>query len=290
MRALVSCLPCVLLALTHPATAQSLVTPTLVKDINPGAANSSPRWFAQMGNRLFFAATDATNGNELWSTDGTAQGTVLVKDIWPGASSGQPTGLVALGNKFLFSAAQRLVNGRFPEFELWVSDGIANGTVQLKDLNGTASGGPGSMTLYKNAVYFLAADNGLGFWKTDGTANGTVKVAATTAAGMAEAGGTLWLAFYQSGMGTQLWKSDGSAPQLVTTLAKAFGYPGNFIKASLNVVFTATHDTAGEELWVTDGTANGTTVVDVDPGTGITLDSNPPAPHKCHGPHVLRGG
>jgi ELWxxDGT repeat protein len=167
------------------------------------------------------------------------------------------------------------VNGRFPEYELWVSDGTAKGTFEVINLNGTAGSGPGSMTLYKNAAYFLAANNGLGLWKSDGTTKGTVMVAATTASSMVQAGGTLWLPLFQSGTGTQLWKSDGTAPKLVTTLTKAFTLPGNFIKASLNVLFTAKHDTAGDELWITNGTASGTTVVDLDPGSGITLDSNP---------------
>ncbi|WP_445300538.1 ELWxxDGT repeat protein [Microcoleus sp. BROC3] len=34
---------------------------------------------------------DATNGNELWKSDGTAAGTVLVKDLNPGASSSGPS-------------------------------------------------------------------------------------------------------------------------------------------------------------------------------------------------------
>src|SRR5262249_29951388 len=37
-----------------------------------------------LGNRLYYAANDATSGTELWSTDGTAAGTQLVKDIAPG--------------------------------------------------------------------------------------------------------------------------------------------------------------------------------------------------------------
>ena len=29
-----------------------------------------------------------THGNELWKSDGTAEGTSMVKDIWPGGGSG----------------------------------------------------------------------------------------------------------------------------------------------------------------------------------------------------------
>ena len=42
--------------------------------------------FDRDGSRLFFAADDGTHGDELWNSDGTAEGTVLVKDIRPGAT------------------------------------------------------------------------------------------------------------------------------------------------------------------------------------------------------------
>jgi ELWxxDGT repeat protein len=37
---------------------------------------------------LLFAASDGVHGSELWSSDGTAAGTVMIKDIRPGAESG----------------------------------------------------------------------------------------------------------------------------------------------------------------------------------------------------------
>ncbi|HEX8530272.1 MAG TPA: ELWxxDGT repeat protein, partial [Cytophagales bacterium] len=42
------------------------------------------RSLLKVGNRLFFTSYDATLGEELWLTDGTAAGTRLVKDIAPG--------------------------------------------------------------------------------------------------------------------------------------------------------------------------------------------------------------
>ena len=60
----------------------------LVKDIYPGEDDSYYYYneypFIAYKNQLFFIANDGIHGNELWSSDGTADGTVLVKDIYPG--------------------------------------------------------------------------------------------------------------------------------------------------------------------------------------------------------------
>src|SRR3984957_5673602 len=51
---------------------------TLVKDINPGAADSSPVLLAVAGTNLYFMANDGVHGTELWKSDGTSAGTMLV--------------------------------------------------------------------------------------------------------------------------------------------------------------------------------------------------------------------
>src|SRR4029453_8297673 len=60
----------------------------LVKDIAPGLRGSifpfGPFVLTSANGTLFFSASDATSGQELWKSDGTAAGTVLVKDIFPG--------------------------------------------------------------------------------------------------------------------------------------------------------------------------------------------------------------
>ncbi|CAM9224808.1 unnamed protein product, partial [Ectocarpus fasciculatus] len=76
----------------------------LVLDLNEGLGDGSPRHFVGWGGYLYFQATDAEHGAELWRTDGTGAGTVLVKDIYPGERSGSPTSLTAFGDYLYFQA------------------------------------------------------------------------------------------------------------------------------------------------------------------------------------------
>ena len=54
-----------------------------IKDIDPVGGGSSPRELTAVNGTLFFSADDGVHGEELWKSDGTAEGTVLVKDIFP---------------------------------------------------------------------------------------------------------------------------------------------------------------------------------------------------------------
>ena len=68
------------------------------------------------GYKAFFAASDATHGEELWVTDGTKQGTYMVKDIWPGSSGSNVNYLTRFNDKVVFVADDG-ENG----MELWIS-------------------------------------------------------------------------------------------------------------------------------------------------------------------------
>src|SRR3954465_2016262 len=65
-------------------------TTTTVLDLFPGSTGgipnkSQPTAFVQLGNKLFFTAVSAADGNELWSWDGVAAPTEF-KNINPGAA------------------------------------------------------------------------------------------------------------------------------------------------------------------------------------------------------------
>src|SRR6476620_7391549 len=67
------------------------LTPQMVLDIKPGFGSpngSFPSEIVAIGSTAYFTAWDGTHGQELWKSNGTADGTVLVKDVRPGSLSG----------------------------------------------------------------------------------------------------------------------------------------------------------------------------------------------------------
>lgn len=83
---------------------------TLLKDINPYFSNSSECKFflpskQNTNGKIYFLATHADYGQELWVTDGTTSGTHILNDISPGTtSSSYHTETHYIGNNFYFSA------------------------------------------------------------------------------------------------------------------------------------------------------------------------------------------
>ena len=153
----------------------------------------------------------ARHGSELWSTNGTASGTVLVDDIYPGSKTSSIYDLTAFGSKAIFRA-----NDGTHGAEIWVTDGTTAGTTLLKDIIPGAGGAyESNFTAFKGEILFNAkAADGFDIWETDGTAAGTVEIKTvypnaniSGSAPFTVAGG---LAFFpakdgSSAHGTELW-------------------------------------------------------------------------------------
>ena len=82
--------------------------------------------YSVSGNTMFFGGYDATNGNELWVTDGTTAGTQVVSDIKPGTGSSNPFAFCKIGPDIFFTATAVGL-----ERKLWKTNGTAAGTVQV---------------------------------------------------------------------------------------------------------------------------------------------------------------
>ncbi|MGH7268453.1 MAG: ELWxxDGT repeat protein [Candidatus Rokuibacteriota bacterium] len=143
----------------------------LVKDINPGPADSHPGFarFTVVDGTLFFDADDGVHGSELWRSDGTEPGTTLVADIDPGPASSNPGHTVVASGVMLFVADDGLHG-----YELWKTDGTAGGTALVADIEPNEPGrfGPTGLadvtTASGASVFFTACDpvHGCELWRT----------------------------------------------------------------------------------------------------------------------------
>jgi len=225
---------------------------------------------------LYFFATDATSGRELWRSDGTTAGTFRIKDIAPGAGGSGGTFLMDISGTLFFGASDG-TNGA----ELWKSDGTEAGTVLVKDIAvGTASSNIANVANVGGVLFFTANDgtHGTELWKSDGTETGTALVrdirSGTTSSTLRDL--TVWddlLIFtVDDGIhGRELWRSDGteSGTALVRDIYPGNGgsEPGNLLALEETLFFSARNDTNGWELWRSDGTEAGTVQVkDINPG------------------------
>ena len=266
---------------------------SMLKDINPGSGSSSPGQFTVCNNKLFFTANDGVHGNELWVTDGTSAGTNMVADIWQGPSGSSCYYLTAMNGKVYFNG-----NDSIHGAELWVSDGTSAGTSLLKDIwpgvtsatpTGVTVADPGctyhyQFTLMNNKLYFSAYNaSGSELWSTDGTTAGTNMVADIWP-GPGSSGpycitpfnGNIIFSATDSLHGDELWISDGTTAG--TSLLKDIN-PGTasgsvasysaFTAYNGKLYFDAVQAGLGYEMWSTDGTSAGTTLVkDIWPGPG----------------------
>lgn len=279
----------------------------MLKDLVPGAGDAFSRIgsaeMIEVGGQLFFTASGGGHGQELFTSDGTSDGTVLVADIDP-TGNGAPSGLTDLGGILYFSADDG-VNGR----ELWKSDGTTAGTVLVADINpaddyGGPSSDPSGLTDVGGTLYFSADDgeHGEELWKSDGTISGTVLVKdidpgfdgysgyplGSEPHELTDVGGTLFFAADSPDHGRELWKSDGTTSGTVQVEdikpgdtgspydSPLGGYPRSLTELEGSLYFIADDGVHGWELWRSDGTAGGTRLVrEINPSDDADFDFPP---------------
>lgn len=163
----------------------------------PGEVTAS----ARLGTRLLFLTQD-----ELWRTDGTQRGTVRVAAAR--RCFGVPPEMLADQARVLFAAADD-EHG----CEVWGSDGTAEGTRLLADVNRApahASGDPHGLIDVDGRIFFVAGrpPEPATLFLSDGSAPGTFRVAelpSTTVFHAAPLGGALLLDLEEG-----IWRSDGT--------------------------------------------------------------------------------
>lgn len=254
---------------------------TLLADINPGAASSTPYRFVAFGGQAFFVADDGTNGYELWITDGTPGGTSMVLDIAPGATSSTPFKFFSTNGVALFSA---IIAGTE---RLWRSDGTAAGTFEISSTAAAYQDPVDYADLGTVAVFTgLEAATGAEPWVTDGTIAGTFQLAdvvpgpvVSDPGGFTAIGGKAVFGVSAPTSGRELWATDGTigGTGLIADISPGTtdSYPGGFTALGGLLYFSAADPTNGRELWRTDGTSGGTSLVgDLNPGASGSNPAN----------------
>lgn len=210
-----------------------------------------PQSFVRDGSRLWFIGADSANPllrRGLWTTDATSGGTAKMAEIF---NLGEIT---PFGPGVFFSANSDINDFQGSGNEPWISNGTPAGTHLLVDINRqiyfppftsppiAGSSSPTAAVRLGSQVLFTANDGFTGreLWATDGTAPGTRLVLDID-------------------------------PRVDTSYGEVrpySSYPGAPVRLGGVVLFAAEEETAGRELWRTDGTPAGTRLVrDLLPGS-----------------------
>jgi len=244
---------------------------------------------------LYFTSNNnsSTEGEELWVTDGTANGARLVKNISDSYKSSYPRWFKPALGKVLFVAD--VFGTTSTRSKLFITDGTEAGTIALCDLsyNYPASESVINSIYYgkeMNGKYYFSAETDTEeaeLWVTDGTLAGTKMLkdinATTNFASFPKnfevLDNKLYFTAKTAEYGEELWVSDGT--EAGTVLVKDIyvgnkGYvTGELIAYKGKLYFAAADKDSGKsiELWMSDGTAAGTVLFkDINPDY---RDANP---------------
>ncbi|WP_456438594.1 ELWxxDGT repeat protein [Psychroserpens sp.] len=258
---------------------------SLVKDINPGTQDGVPFKLVSLGNTIVFVGNDSANNYEIWSSDGTESNTFQLHDINLGNQGSVPTDLFHRieNNKIYFNA----FDGQ--DIGIYVTDGTANGLTNGTpaqeaeflnpiELNGFLVFGAYYQNVSSriepyvlldasdfNTPYRLDQISNLGIdgFGSPVVMNNSVYYSAESA----NIGGELCITTFGSGLPTN--------SRIDIRIGQYSSYPYRMTKFNNKIYFSANDGTHGRELWVTDGTSEGTyMILDMYPGNS-NANGNP---------------
>ncbi len=225
---------------------------------------------------LYFSGCPATfapdQACDLWKSDGSVAGTKLVH-----RSPHVFDWMFVAGDRLYF-----LKSGDSGS-ELWVTDGTAHGTVELRQFPDGPNQAPQGVVAAGGRLFFLARDGGSEqVWTSDGTAAGTRKL--TSFPGDDPFGSSTWLKpegnrvyfLADDGVhGIEIWRSDGTAAGTVRVTDLLDDSPFTSFRpdvlTEINgvVLFRATDPRSPTPLWTSTGTPESTAPFSFCPSCGL---------------------
>lgn len=218
-----------------------------------------------LGGLIFFSCmqyppSDPEEDPGLWRSDGTVAGTFPVTH---GLRLGMNSSVVerplalSLPEKSLMLFSARPSDGT--DFELWATDGTAEGTRLVKDVNPEGSSNPRRMITFGGKLYFFAdTPQGRELWRSDGTPEGTERVHGfpkndPETLDLVQAGNALFI-LQGTEPGVEVWRSDGTeaGTERVLHLPELFYYRN---QATGRHLFLVVRDgLENYEMWAAGGT------------------------------------
>jgi ELWxxDGT repeat protein len=273
-----------------------------VTDINTTADAGIAKPFVHNGE-IYFEADDGSDiADELYKI--AADGTVsLVKNINADPDdttpNSDPMNFIEYNGKLYFNANDGDVTGH--DKELWVTDGTEAGTQMVADINPglTLGSNPLSFCVFNGKLYFNAKfESSTQIWRYDGV-NAPVKITTVRDDGYA----TPMFPSVDEANGVVYWKMNNGAYELGVLKAdesfevidinsvdatSAHGFAGTEAGILLNgkMLFQGDDGSNGDELWITDGTIGGTTML-VDINTTAAGENSDPESFVAYDGKVL---
>ncbi|MEO7222055.1 MAG: hypothetical protein ABIY37_06235, partial [Devosia sp.] len=247
-------------------------SPTLVQNIR-ALGSSEPgdvSGFHEFAGKVLFSANDG-GGDTLWSSNGstatelsnveipqnffTYDNGIAPRVLFSGQTPGgfdqflyvtdglsvtrvtdkveDPSGFTLYKGKVYFSGRDN-AHG----YELWVTDGTENGTLQVADLTGDgASSSPGSLAVVNNKLIFV--DNLQRLWTSDGTDEGTTPIRSFSSAyNIVVSGPTAYFTALTGAGGWQIWSTDGTTAS-VTNLVPSNNGTNTFTPTIQGIITVA---------------------------------------------------
>lgn len=265
----------------------------LVKVIEPSfGLNGSVPGFFNLSDIVLFTTATAVNGQELWRTDGTAEGTYMIKDIrqvYENSVVFHINNVVVIGDLAYFTANDG------GGVRMWRTDGTEAGTYMVSN-PAFPYANPQAAFAYGGKTYFVAGQGAeRRLFETDGTAANLryAELLPPTTSFRSMGNFTVLrdrLLFIgnTATSGSELWVVEDATSQAVLLADLVTGPDGSFPRhlTPLNdslLLFSASLPEVGRELWSTDGTPGGTRLVaDMNPGTA----SADPGPFTVFGDYA----